>query len=225
MITHRTIRPRFSLLFALSALLAATLAPATPALAHASVLSVQPTSNTVLSQAPTTLSVSFNEPVSTSATKVQLLNGTGRVLPTRFSTLSAGSSFALKPTTRLLPGGYALRWSVLSADGHVVVGASSFWVGPVPRPGTALTVPLVAGATSSKVSLSSNKRGLVSFTPPPGTALVEFRHAKISAPLTATLTPSSASVILPVAGSWNLTLVVKNSEFSETRFLGTFTLR
>lgn len=199
--------------------------PASSASAHASVTSVSPAPSSVHRTQPPLIAVAFNEVVSTSTSKVQLLNSSGTVVPTKFSTRTGGSSYALVPTKRLAPGGYVLRWSVISADGHLVSGASSFWVGTIPRAGSKKNVVLTSATTPLSVQLSSNRRGIVSFQVPAKTASVEFRHAKIGATLQATMSGSTGTVALPLSGSWNMTVVVKQSEFAEQRHLGRFTLR
>jgi methionine-rich copper-binding protein CopC len=188
--------------------------------AHASVLSVSPSQNSVLSSPPPSVSVSFNEPVSvSSSSKIQLLNSSGVSLKVKFSKNADGSKYTLTPSSKLASGSYALRWAVISQDGHPVSGASSFWVGKTQK-GTVLSCKLSSSSKTLSLSFSTNRRGLVEFSVPDKTSLVEFRQSKIGAALAASIKGTKASIVIPIQGSYNVSLLVRESEFSEQRFLG-----
>lgn len=203
-----------------------TVIPPAPVSAHASVVATTPAANAVLRTAPASVSVQFNEPVGASASKVQLLDRRGGVVPTRFTMVDTDRQAQLRPVKRLAAGGYVLRWSVVSEDGHVVAGASTFWVGTPPPAGAPVRVALSAGSVRSSARFSSDRAGVATVALPPGTTAVEFRHRLVGAALQITAPPSgSMQVLLPLTGVWNMTVLVRESEFAEKRYLGTFTAR
>lgn len=102
--------------------------PAAPTQAHATVVTVSPAAASELSASPRRITVRFNEPVTADAKRVQLLDALGKVVPVAYSAEGSGALQVLTPTRPLRSGLYALRWSVVSDDGHVVTGASTFTV-------------------------------------------------------------------------------------------------
>ena len=115
--------------------LAATLAQAGPAAAHADLTSVSPAAGAELATAPGAVLLTFNEPV-------ELVQGGIRVLDESGSSMTVGATRhpsgqldqveALLPTT-LPPGTFVVDWRVVSDDGHPEAGSSSFSVGGVVR--------------------------------------------------------------------------------------------
>lgn len=196
----------------------------TEVLAHAQVVGTAPSNGSVVPSAPPIVSVSFNEPVTTSASKVQLLSSAGSVIPANFMPSADKSSYTLTPKKKLTPGLYVLRYSVLSADGHTVAGASSFLVGPRPA-GKPVSVVLSDTSSSQTLVFSSSRPGPVTTKTPPATVAVEFRHKRLGATLQAQVAGTTASAVLPFAGEWNVTLVLKASAFTESRLTGRLVLR
>jgi copper transport protein len=128
---------------ALAALLAC-LAQPPPALAHASLVGSEPPDGVTLADAPATLRLSFNEPVSPLV--VRLIGPAGELLP---ATVKAENSAITIAPPGLRRGSYVLSWRVISADGHPVGGAVLFAVGaPSASPAGAApeTDPAVAAA-------------------------------------------------------------------------------
>ncbi len=108
---------------ALAALLAC-LAQPQPAFAHASLVGSEPPDGVTLADAPATLRLSFNEPVSPLV--VRLIGPAGESLP---ATVKAENSTLTIVPPGLRRGSYVLSWRVISADGHPVGGAVLFSVG------------------------------------------------------------------------------------------------
>jgi copper transport protein len=106
-----------AVLFALSA---------APAFAHAILLRSQPADRTVLPVAPTTVTLTFNEPVQ--LTSLQLVSREGNII-------RATEEFPLAPEVTwtvpetLANGGWLLSYSVLSTDSHIVSGSIRLAVG------------------------------------------------------------------------------------------------
>jgi methionine-rich copper-binding protein CopC len=194
------------------------------ALAHAEVVSVSPTNGAVLAAPPSSVSISFNEPVSTTAAKLQLVNSTGVVVKASFTASRTSDRFTLTPKAKLAKGSYAVRYAVVSADGHIVTGASSFSVAMKPAAGSqtvkvvasdATTAQLNVGVSAGPMNVSHSLGQVVS---------IEFRHSKLAAPLTVSAV-SPSSVVLPMKGEWSVTVVQRVSSFKELRMVGKFTLR
>ncbi|WP_104111171.1 copper resistance protein CopC [Arthrobacter sp. N199823] len=101
--------------------------PATPAVAHASLLHSTPTDGAVLPQAPGVVELVFGEPVALAPDGFQLYDDTGghRTMPAE--QLDATVSVSLP--SDLPEGGYTLGWRVVSDDSHPVSGMLSFTVG------------------------------------------------------------------------------------------------
>lgn len=188
------------------------------ALAHADIVSISPASGASLTTPPTSVSVSFNEPVSTDSKKVQLLDSTGRVVPTSYAVSQGKDSYTLKPSKRLSRGAYTLRFSVVSADGHTVAAASSFVVGALPS-GKAFSASFTSAALNQTIRLSSDKVGVVSISAPPSATSLELRHKKIGAAIIVPLVKGSGSTVVSMSGSWSATLVLRPDKFTEQRLL------
>jgi methionine-rich copper-binding protein CopC len=112
--------------------------------AHSQVISTDPVDGARLPASPERVSVTFNE-------NVGLATGGLRVIRPDGSLASMSDGSVAGPTVSVAvapldPGWYVMAWSIISADGHVAHGTSSFAVGDVDaagRPGTsALPSPL-----------------------------------------------------------------------------------
>jgi len=113
-------------------ILLAALAPAPAAFAHASLVRSQPTDRAVVAQPPSTLTLTFNEPVSPLV--VRLVGPTGEA--TELSNVAANdATLIISLPEGLTLGTYLVSWRVISADGHPVGGTLTFSVGqPSVRP-------------------------------------------------------------------------------------------
>jgi copper transport protein len=120
----------------LAVLLASAAAPVRPALAHASLLGSEPADGVTVAQAPATLKLTFNEPVSPLI--VRLVGPSGAAVT---STVTAENNTLTITPPQLARGTHVLSWRVISADGHPVGGAVLFSVG---APSEQLQVAVIA---------------------------------------------------------------------------------
>jgi uncharacterized protein with von Willebrand factor type A (vWA) domain len=128
----------------------------------------------------------------------------------------------------LRPGRYLIRWSVTSADGHVIVGATSFAYKTATPKSKLLPVVLrpLTGTQAPKVSatLSGSRPGARTFTlnGVTGEATVELRNLRFGAPLVWKLRTQRASLVgngvLPSAGTWEITVKVRVSAFEQLTY-------
>lgn len=109
---------------------------------HATLVATSLSPGTVLAQAPASITLAFNEPVS--VTVVQLIDPQGRKLPAH-AVLDAASEVHIPVPADDAQGTYLLSWRVVSADGHPVggtldyaVGAPSAQAGPASPPASGL---------------------------------------------------------------------------------------
>lgn len=215
-------RAHLVLVAMLFALLAMVWQP-TPARAHAQVVSVSPANGTVVSTAPANVSIAFNEVVVTKSSRLQLLDSKGKVVATTFVREENGTKYSLKPKKKLAKGTYALRYSVTSADGHIIVGASSFGVGSqksTPSKSVTLksatsSVSLQMGSTVGQVRLEHSLVGVSS---------IELRHSLLKAPMELAVTKDQL-VVLPFPGKWTVTLRQSVSQYQELTYSGYVTVK
>ncbi len=117
-----------------TAAIVALLAPlgTLPAAAHAIVLESVPARDAVLERAPERVILRFNSKIEKRLTRVTIAARDGA--PTPVSIPSDGPGGDLQPDRLVVPlrplppGGYVLRYKVLSADGHITEGALRFTV-------------------------------------------------------------------------------------------------
>lgn len=119
-------------------LLAATLAvlavlgfSASPALAHAELLSTDPAAGAVLASAPDVVTLTFSEPIDIGLGSVRLFDGTGDSIDVAAAEHPDGNSSEVRVDLPALGNGsFVVDWRVVSADGHPIQGAFTFQVGP-----------------------------------------------------------------------------------------------
>ncbi|RKN44537.1 copper resistance protein CopC [Micromonospora endolithica] len=135
-------RTRAAVLLALVlAALCGTLAPASPASAHAVVVATTPQRDAVLGYAPREVLVTFSEPVSPVPGRVQVLAPDGKRIDTGGPRVRGTTMrIALRVPGRPL-GTYLVSYRVISADGHPVAGSFTYSAGAPsatpPRPADA----------------------------------------------------------------------------------------
>ena len=107
-------------------------ADAPTAAAHALLVSSSPAAGSSLTQVPKTVTVTFSEEIVPKLSRLQVLDGSGRVVskgPARPLPGDLTLTVGLPP---LLGGVYTVSWkSVSSDDGHVTNGTFTFGVGPL----------------------------------------------------------------------------------------------
>ena len=121
--------------------LAATLAVllsllfASPAAAHAELVSTTPANGAQLTRPPTEVQMTFTESVNLLHDGIRLIDGLGAVVATPDPTVER--STVIWPMPASLPEGtYIVTFRVVSADGHPISGAFSFGVGTAATVGT-----------------------------------------------------------------------------------------
>ncbi|MER7002855.1 copper resistance protein CopC [Dactylosporangium sp. NPDC000555] len=129
--------------------LVAVLLWATPAQAHAYVLSVDPAHESQLRTAPSAVRVTFSEPVTlpSAPDAASVIDEEGRRVDTGPARLEPGRHTLVIGLRAGLPHGvYIVSWSVVSADTHPVGGSIEFGYGV---PATAASAPAAGGAPST----------------------------------------------------------------------------
>jgi len=125
---------------------------ASPAAAHAELLSITPANGAQLTSPPTKVQMTFSESVNLIEGGIRLVNDSGATVPTSEPTVR-GSTLTWPMPAELPKGAYVITWRVVSSDGHPVSGASSFGIGTA-----AVAVPNsttgtgALGATGSSVA-------------------------------------------------------------------------
>ena len=104
----------------------AALSHAPGALGHASLVRSDPPDRAVVARAPSTLTLTFNEPVSPISLK--LVGDGGHALELR-SIVARDEALIVTLPGALPEGTHLLSWRVMSADGHPVGGSLTFSVG------------------------------------------------------------------------------------------------
>ena len=133
---------------ALGALFAGLVLAASPAAAHATLLSTDPADGSVLAQGPEAIRLVFDEPVRIEAGAVQVVGPDG----TRVTVTSREDATAVvtTPVSALGDGTYVVDWQVVADDGHPLTGSFSFSVGassPMPTVAHDRSPPAATDAT------------------------------------------------------------------------------
>jgi methionine-rich copper-binding protein CopC len=100
--------------------------------AHALVLESSPRADEVLRAAPARIFLRFNSRIEAGLSSIMVTETRGRPIPLPVAAPAAAPNELAAPVPTLPPGRYLVRWKVLSADGHVTVGAFRFSVAPAP---------------------------------------------------------------------------------------------
>ena len=108
---------------------------ATPAFAHAALVSTDPADNSVVSQAPKMVQLRFNEPVAPAA--IRLIDAEGKTRDVTARAVDQALLVALPDD--LQPGTHLISYRVVSQDGHPVGGTIMFSVGAPTRAAAAQT--------------------------------------------------------------------------------------
>ncbi|MEV0676233.1 copper resistance CopC family protein [Actinosynnema sp. NPDC050436] len=140
---------------ALSALLAtfAVLAVAPTASAHTELLAGDPADGAVLHQAPTSLTLTFSEPVPAESATITVAAPDNTQWQTGEISASGSTLTAVVTPKGTPPGLYTLTWQVVALDGDYVDGKTTFTLSPAATPTpapipTSAPAPAPAPATS-----------------------------------------------------------------------------
>jgi copper transport protein len=156
---------RVALLGTLAVLL--TLLFASPAAAHAELVTINPANGAQLSEPPTKVQLRFTESVNLIDGGIRLVDDEGVTVPTSDPTVDRNT--VTWPMPELSEGAYVVTWRVVSSDGHPISGASSFGVGTaaaaVPAADSAdpSSSELAAGSTAPLAVITSRLAGYVAF--------------------------------------------------------------
>jgi copper transport protein len=126
---HHHIRPAPRLLIPVVAALVAALTavgPASPASAHAVLVSTSPPPGALLDAAPAEVTVTLNETVSAESDSIVVIDAEGRVVS---GPAEARGATIVAPIEAGTTGWHAVSWWAVSADGHPVSGAWTFRIG------------------------------------------------------------------------------------------------
>ena len=134
--------------------LAALLLPASPAAAHASLLSTDPAEGSVLEQTPDDATFTFTEAVSLPPDGIQVFDAEGD--PVEATATSQGAEVEVDLPDELADGTYVVAWRVVSADGHAIAGALSFSVG---EPSLDVATPDVGGVDDPAITVAQSVTG------------------------------------------------------------------
>jgi methionine-rich copper-binding protein CopC len=133
------------LIAAVVAVLAVAL-PAPVALGHSEVTGVHPAGGATLSAAPTSVVVTYGEPVARAASASLTVDG--RPADAGAPRLDPSDSRRVRiPIAASGPGVYRVLWSVVAADGDAVAGRTTFTV----TPGPVIVVARRVGAAITRV--------------------------------------------------------------------------
>ncbi|MDN0199386.1 copper resistance protein CopC [Streptomyces sp. S.PNR 29] len=126
----QTIAPRVrTLVLLFLAVTGALLAGAGPASAHAALTGSDPQQGVVVDKAPTQVSLTFSEQVSTADDSLRVLDPKGKRVDNGKPSNVSGTTYAVRLHSGLPDGTYTVSWHVVSADSHPVAGAFTFSVG------------------------------------------------------------------------------------------------
>lgn len=119
--------PRQFQVLAAVAFLAIT-ASSVPALAHARLKSASPSQDATVKAGLAEIKLTFNENVEPSLSVIELDDSAGKVVVTSKGTAVCEKKSCALPVPPLKAGDYAVKYHVLSEDGHVVEGGYAFHV-------------------------------------------------------------------------------------------------
>jgi copper transport protein len=119
----------FLALISLSVVATFLLARAEPAWAHATLISSSPGADERLAKSPTQVTIQFDEPVSTSAGGVTVLDASGTEVQQGSGRQPTSKTLRVKLKRRLADGTYLANYNGISSDGHIVKGSIVFVVG------------------------------------------------------------------------------------------------
>jgi copper resistance protein C len=124
---------------------AATIATATPAFAHAKLIASTPTAGEALAAAPQQISLTFSEPVTPAANTVAIAGADGTAWTV--GTPAVAGAVVTVPVQPAGPAGaYTLTWRVTSSDGDEITGTIAFTMAVAAAPPTTSTPPTTSEA-------------------------------------------------------------------------------
>ncbi len=117
------------LVVAVAVVAAVVVAGASAASAHAVLLRTDPSPQTTVQKAPTTVRLLYSEPVEVTFGAVRVFDVDANRVDTGTIRRAQGNREVMVPVRQLKNGTYTVTWRVVSADGHPVHGGFTFYVG------------------------------------------------------------------------------------------------
>lgn len=134
-------RRLFALLLVSLAAAAGSLVAATPAVAHARLVSVTPKDGSTLTSRPALAQLTFSEEVSSQFVTVEV-SGPGGSSGASGRPVTKGTVVTQPLAADLEPGEYTVSYRVVSVDGHPITGETSFrYDPPAPEPAPTKSEP------------------------------------------------------------------------------------
>ena len=204
--------------------------------AHAEIVTSSPLANSVIGKMPKLLIIQANEGVTFSSNSVQLLDAKGKILLSN-STEVKSNSIELALEKKYLPGYYVVRYKIISADEHVVLGSYGFILGKVKvltRKNLTLAMKSLDPAGNS--DLNSVKLDLTIRPLANGSfqvaclgvyqdCILSATSSKYKAPFTLKLKPGESGIlVLPTGNSFLINAEVRVSLFAEKFYQGQISL-
>lgn len=118
---------RLPILAAIGVLLAILVAG--PVMGHAQLMGVDPPDGARLTVAPDDVLVTFNEPVALAPDGIRVLDAAGELQDDGAEVVTGGE--IRQPVVALTDGWYVTSWAIVSEDGHILRGSTTFAVGDV----------------------------------------------------------------------------------------------
>ena len=194
-----------------------------PAYAHADLVRSSPASGSVVTKAPSSIRLTFNEAVTIDS--AEILDSAGGTVPS--SAAINGAVLTLTPASPLRAGITTAEFSVTSDDGHQIEGAIAFVIGKPGARGAAqsiVTSPTVAtrlnGSRPGALTLtfaSKSASGEVTWTSP-------GLQGSLTWPVHARGKASESSGVLPFAGAWTMRATLISAKGPVVITSGTATL-
>jgi hypothetical protein len=107
----------------------ALLSPAGAA-AHSLLLESSPAAGATLTEAPTQITLRFNNRIEKTLSTIRVLDERGTSRPVTMLPGEGAADRLTATVPALSPGAWRVEWQVLSTDGHIVSGRFSFRVAP-----------------------------------------------------------------------------------------------
>lgn len=157
----------------LTALLAATGAStvlmATPAAAHDAIISSDPAADAELTTAPTQITLTFNNDLSTLGGQVVVTDSTGATVASGAPTV-AGPTATLPLADPLANGAYSVAWRAVSSDSHPIEGTFAFTVAdPAAEPEPTMTALADDPASDEPATTEETPTPIMATEPPADT--------------------------------------------------------
>jgi copper transport protein len=186
---------------------------ASPAAAHATLVSSDPAEGEVLAEAPDVVTFTYDESVSLTGDSIKVFDAAGE--PVEADASGEGEVIEVDLPDELADGTYVVAWRVVSADGHPISGSLTFSVGAPsenvvppqvdagPRAGTKADLGIAQALMYAGLLMAAGLAlfrawGLGAVRVPPE-ALDRLRRVQRAATWVAVL---AAALVVPLSGSY-----------------------